>query len=134
MYGDSVGRNFGRSVQSRALCKTLYERCITSYHLIYPLIEGRREDNDNLDFRPEIVIENIHKVLNSSEMQKEGSLMVLNNGLHYPTSVNFTAYQGFIRNLMHSLKNTENNKVDYHAKITWKTTTSTHREAHKKKK
>lgn len=63
-----------------------------------------REDNDDLDFRPEIVIGNIHKVLKSSEMQKKGSLMVLNNGLHYPTSVNFTVYQGFIRNLIYSLK------------------------------
>ncbi|XP_044185154.1 uncharacterized protein LOC114947931 isoform X2 [Acropora millepora] len=133
VYGDSVARNLGRSVQSRALCKTLYERCIISYHWIYPLNDVGREDNDNLDFRPEIVIGNIHKVLKSSEMQKEGSLMVLNNGLHYPTSVNFTVYQGFIRNLIYSLKKTENNDVDYSAKITWKTTTSTHRETHKKK-
>ena len=118
-------------MQSRELCRTLYERCIISYHWIYPVIKGRENENDDFDFRPEIVIENIHKVLKSSEMQKEGSLMILNNGLHYPTSVNFTAYQGLIRNLIYSLRKTEKNKVDYHAKITWKTTTSIHRETHK---
>ena len=130
VYGDSVGRNLGRVMQSREVCKSLYERCIISYHWIYPVIKGREHENDDLDFRPEIVIENIHKVLNSSEMQTEGSLMVLNNGLHYPLSVNFTAYQGLIRNLIRSLKRTEENKIDYQAKIIWKTTTAVKQEKH----
>ena len=133
VYGDSLGVRLGRSMQSRALCKTLYERCIISYNWIYPLIRGRRKGNDDLDFRPEFVIENIHKVLNSSEMQTEGSLMVLNIGLHYPQSVNFTAFQALIRNLIQSLKKREENKVDHRAKIIWKTTTSFHREYLKKK-
>ena len=121
-------------MQSRAVCKSLYERCIISYHWIYPVIKGWRHENDDLDFRPEIVIQNIHKVLNSSEMQTEGSLMVLNNGLHYPLSVNFTAYQGLIRNLIRSLKRTEENKIDYQAKIIWRTTTAVKQEKHVSKK
>ena len=84
MYGDSVSDGLGLSVLSRALCKTLYEGCIRSYQWIYPFINGYQNEDDDLDFRPEIVIENIQKVLNSPEMQREGSLMVLNNGLHYP--------------------------------------------------
>ena len=123
----------GQSMQSRALCKTLYERCIISYNWIYPVKDERRKDNDDLDFRPEFVIENIHKVLNSSEMQTEGSLVVLNIGLHYPQSVNFTAFQGLIRNLIQRLKKREENKVDHRAKIIWKTTTSFHREYFEKK-
>ena len=119
-------------MKSRALCKTLYERCNFWYNWIYPTKEfdERRQDNDDLDFRPELVIENIHKVLNSSEMQTEGSLMVLNIGLHYTQSINFTAFQGLIRNLIHSLnlKKREENKVDHRAKIIWKTTTSFQRE------
>ncbi|KAK2561054.1 hypothetical protein P5673_016187 [Acropora cervicornis] len=134
VYGDSVGRNLGHAVESRALCKTLYEHCIISYHWIYPFIKGRENENDDLDFRPEIVIENIHKVLNSPEMQTEGSLMVLNNGLHYPLSVNFTTYQGLIRNLIRSLKRTEDNKINYQAKIIWKTTTAVRQEKHRSNK
>lgn len=130
VYGDSVGRNLGHAVESRALCKTLYEHCIISYHWIYPVIKGRENENDDLDFRPEIVIENIHKVLNRPEMQTEGSLMVLNNGLHYPLSVNFSTYQGVIRNLIRSLKKTEDNKINYQAKIIWKTTTAVRQEKH----
>ena len=106
---------------------------IILYHWIYPLNEVRREDNDDLDFRPEIVIENIHKVLKSSEMQTEGSLMILNIGLYYPQSVNFTTFQGLIRNLIHSLKKVEENKMNHRAKIIWKTTTSIHREYFEKK-
>ena len=113
---------------SRALCKTLYKGCIISYQWIYPLIKSQLKKNDDLDFRPEIVIENIHKVLNSSKMQREGSLMVLNNGLHYPVSVNFTTYQELMRNLIHTLKKTQENNLNYTAKIIWKTTTSIHQE------
>ena len=130
VYGDSVGRNLGHAVESRALCKTLYEHCIISYNWIYPFIKGRENENDDLDFRPEIVIENIHKVLNSPEMQTEGSLMLLNNGLHYPLSVNFTTYQGLIRKLIRSLKRTEHKKINYQAKIIWKTTTAVRQEKH----
>ena len=96
VYGDSVSVSLGRSVLSRALCKTLYEGCIRSYQWIYTFIDGHQKDDDDLDFRPEIVKENIQKVLNSSEMQREGSLMVLNNGLHFAISLNFTTYQEFI--------------------------------------
>ena len=131
VYGDSLGVRLGRSVQSRALCKTLYERCIISYNWIYPTSIGRR--NDDLDFRPELVIANIHKVLKRSEMQTEGSLMILNIGLHYPQSVNFTTFQGLIRNLIHSLKKGEENSMNHRAKIIWKTTTSIHRENFEKK-
>ncbi|XP_015747639.1 PREDICTED: uncharacterized protein LOC107327414 [Acropora digitifera] len=128
VYGDSVSDSLGRSVLSRALCKTLYEGCIRSYQWIYPFINGHQNEDDDLDFRPEIVIENIQKVLNSSEMQREGSLMVLNNGLHYPISVNFTSYQELIRNMIHSLKKNQENNLNNTAKVIWKTTTSIHQE------
>ena len=118
---------------SRALCKTLYEGCSRSYQWIYPFIREYLDEDDDLNFRPEIVIENIHKVLNSSEMQTEGSLMVLNNGLHYPVSVNFTTYQELIRNLIHSLKKIQENNLNYTAKIIWKTTTAIHQEINNEK-
>ena len=133
MYGDSVSESLGRSVLSRALCKTLYEGCIVSYQWIYPFINGHQNEDDDLDFRPEIVLESIHHVLNSSEMKRERSLMVLNNGLHYPITVNFVTYQELIRNLIHSLKNTQVNNLNYTAKIIWKTTTSIHQEIYNRK-
>ena len=118
---------------SRVLCKTLYEGCIRSYQWIYPFIRGHLYDDDDLDFRPEIVIENIRKVLTSSEMQREGSLMVLNNGIHFAMSLNFTTYQELLRNLIHSLKKTHENNLNYTAKIIWKTTTAIHQEKNNEK-
>ena len=118
---------------SRALCKTLYEGCIRSYQWIYPFIKERQHEDDDLDFRPEIVIENIQKVLNSSEMEREGSLMVLNNGIHFVMSLNFTTYQELIRNLIHSLKKTRENNLNYTAKIIWKTTTAIRQEINNEK-
>ena len=56
--------------------------------------------------------------------------MVLNNGLHYPLSVNFTTYQGLIKNLIRSIKRTEDNKINYQAKIIWKTATAVRQEKH----
>ncbi|XP_015768064.1 PREDICTED: uncharacterized protein LOC107346763 [Acropora digitifera] len=128
VYGDSVSDSLGLSVLSRALCKTLYEGCIRSYQWIYPFINGHQNEDDDLDFRPEIVIENILKVLNSPKMQREGSLMVLNNGIHFAISLNFTTYQEFITNMIHSLKKTQENNLNNTAKIIWKTTTSIRQE------
>lgn len=116
----------GRSVLSRALCKTLYEGCIRSYQWIHPFINGHQDDD--FDFRPEIVIENIQKVSNSPKIQREGSLMVLNNGLHYPISLNFTTHQELIRNLIHSLKKNQEKNLNNSAKIIWKTNTSIRQE------
>ena len=66
-------------------------------------------------------------------MQREGSLMVLNNGLHYPISLNFTTYQELIRNMIHSLKKNQENNLNNSAKIIWKTTTSIHQEIYNHK-
>ena len=133
IYGDSVSDSLGRYVLSRALCQTLYDGCIVSYQWIYPFINGRQNEDDDLDFRSEIVIENIHKVLNSSKMQREGSLMVLNNGIHFVISLNFTTYQGLVRKLIHSLKKTQEDNRNYTAKIIWRTTTSIRQEIYNKK-
>ena len=54
--------------------------------------------------------------------------MVLNNGLYYPISVNFTTYQELIRNLIHSLKKNQEKNLNNSAKIIWKTNTSIRQE------
>ena len=66
-------------------------------------------------------------------MQREGSLMVLNNGIHFAMSLNFTTYQEFITNMIHSLKKTQENNLNYTAKIIWKTTTAIHQEINNEK-
>ena len=132
VYGDSLGVRLFGSLNSRAaLCKKLYKNCKNSYNWLYPVTDEQRsrEQNDDLDFNPVKVFDAIRSVLNWPEMQQKDSVLLLNLGLHYPVSVNFTTYKKVIGDLIKILKATEvdsqGQKVPkYKAKIIWKSTTS----------
>ena len=132
MYGDSLGVRLTHSINSRAaLCKKLYKTCKNSYNWLYPVADEQRGKrlNDDLDFNPVKVFDAIRSVLNRPEMQQEDSVLLLNFGLHYPVSVNFTTYQKVIADLIKILKATELNSQGqrvpkYKAKIIWKSTTA----------
>ena len=135
IYGDSLAVRFSESVNSRFLCTSLYLGCRRSYNWIYPIISetvGKQED-DNLDFQPREVIETITSVLRRPEMQRKDSVLLLNLGLHFPISINFTTYQRFIGDVINTLKETEVNLQGirvpkYKAKVIWKSTTAIHKE------
>ena len=135
IYGDSLAVRFLESVQSRFLCSRLYVGCRRSYNWIYPVISEAvsKQEYDNLDFQHDKVIKNILSVLQTPEMQRKESVLLLNLGLHFPISVNFTTYQRLIGGLINKLKET---KVDsqgrifpkYKAKVIWKSFTAIHKE------
>lgn len=135
IYGDSLAVRFLESVQSRSLCSRLYLGCRRSYNWIYPVrseVVSKRED-DNLDFQPGKVIKTIQSVLQSPEMQQQESVLLLNLGLHFPISVNFTTYQRLISDLINTLKETNENSQGrrvpkYKAKVIWKSSTAIHKE------
>ncbi|XP_068704449.1 uncharacterized protein [Montipora foliosa] len=132
IFGDSMGVRLANSVQSRELCQSLYSQCLYSYQWIYPRKQGRIEDDDNLDFRPEVVIRNILDILQSPSMRGKENLLLLNLGLHFPQCVNFASYQKLIRDLIHILKknqgDSKGNKLKYTAKVLWKTNTAIRKE------
>lgn len=135
IYGDSLALRLLQSVQSRFLCTRLYWGCRRSYNWIYPVISEAlsKEQDDNLDFRPEKVIETIVSVLRKREMQRTESVLLLNLGIHFPISVNFTTYQRLIGDLIKELKETEVNSQGirvpkYKAKVIWKSSTAIHKE------
>lgn len=111
IYGDSLAVRFLESVQSRFLCSTLYVGCRRSYNWIYPVISEAvsKQEDDDLDFQHGKVIKTILSVLQRPEMQRKGSVLLLNLGLHFPISINFTTYQSLISGLINTLKET---KVD----------------------
>ena len=129
VYGDSLGVRFSGSISSRDLCKKLYTSCKNSYNWLYPFASDSRSRTDDLDFSPIKVLDPIRSVLDRPEMQQKDSVLLLNLGLHYPVSVNFTAYQKIIADVIKILKDT---KIDpqgkrvprYNAKIIWKSTTA----------
>lgn len=131
VYGDSLGVRFSGSISSRALCKKLYANCKNSYNWLYPIVsEGlSRKQDDDEDFRPIKVLDGIRNVLSTPEMQRKGSVLLLNLGLHYPVSVNFTTYQKVIADVIKILKDTKINSQGkrvrkYNAKVIWKSTTA----------
>ena len=131
VYGDSLGLRFSNSISSRHLCKKLYTNCKNSYNWLYPIAsEGlSRTQDDDLDFSPIKVLDPIRSVLGRQEMQRKDSVLLLNLGLHYPVSLNFTAYQKVIADVIKILKDTKINSEGktvpkYNAKIIWKSTTA----------
>ena len=69
-------------------------RCKLSYNWIYPITneeKGHLEDDD-LDFMPDKVIETSLRVLRKPQMQREDSALLVNLGIHFPISINFTTY------------------------------------------
>ncbi|XP_022800411.1 uncharacterized protein LOC111338235 [Stylophora pistillata] len=131
VYGDSLGVRFYHSISSRALCKKLYLKCKNSYNWLYPVTteQESRKKNDSLDFRAEKVLKAIRGVLNTRELQQSSSILLLNLGLHYPVSVNFTTFQKVIGEVINLLKETQVDSqgkegLMYKAKIIWKSTTA----------
>ena len=130
IYGDSLGKRFYKSVRTRPLCKSLYQKCGNSYMWIYPALNKglNIELERDLDFRPEKVIETVVNVLRKPEMQKEESTLLLNLVLHFSKTVNFTTYQKLIDDLILVLKEKElihGERVPKHkAKIIWKSSTA----------
>ena len=132
VYGDSLGIRFSGSINSRDLCKKLYTNCKNSYNWLYPIAsEGRsRTQDDDLDFSPIKVLDPIRSVLGRPEMQRKDSVLLLNLGLHYPVSLNFTAYQKVIADVIKILKDTKINSqrkrvpTEYSTQIIWKSTTA----------
>ena len=127
VYGDSMAVRFIGSIRSRDLCKKLYTNCRNSYNWVYPI--ASRTEDDDLDFSPIKVLDPIRRVLSRPEMQQKDSVLLLNLGLHYPVSLNFTTYQKVIADLIKILKDTQIDSQGkrvpkYNAKIIWKSTTA----------
>ena len=129
IFGDSIGCRLYRSLVKKTLCHEIFSACNCSYNWIYPVPHNNvtlgRTQNDNFDFRPEIVLDSLRDVLNTTTMKNPHSLLVLNFGLHYPISINFTTFQTLIDNVIRALNHREKGLGP---KVIWKTTTSMHKE------
>ena len=131
IYGDSLSMRFYKSVMTRPLCNSLYQKCRNSYMWIYPAhYKGLNIILEkDLDFRPEKVIGTVVDVLRKPEMQKEESTLLLNLVLHFSKTVNFTTYQRLIGDLILVLKEKElthggERVPKYKAKIIWRSSTA----------
>ena len=83
---------FHRSIRNRPLCKERFAECSVTYAYVYRFDMVTKESR-NKDFNQELVISGIRKVLSKPEMNNPHSVLVLNLGLHFMKTVNFSTYQ-----------------------------------------
>ncbi|XP_048585688.1 uncharacterized protein LOC116619579 isoform X2 [Nematostella vectensis] len=125
VYGDSVAKNFALSSRRRLLCNGLYQRCEYSYNWIYPVKAGEQREilaTDAKDFEAHRVLDSIRTVLVHPDMATNHSTLLLNLGLHFTMTLNFTTYQSLIDSLVAMLMRYQDN-VRY-PKVIWRSTTA----------
>ena len=131
IYGDSLGFRFHQSLSGKPLCIKIFEYCIRTYNWVYPVPEENealgKKLTDNFDFRPNIILDSIKNVLRNTRMKNPQSLLVLNLGLHYPPTINFTTFQNLIDDVIVTLSDREK-RLGSNARVIWKTTTSIRKE------
>lgn len=127
IYGDSLAKFFWRSIIKSRLCTEVFQFCKFRYNWIYPYTPASQWENDDLDFRPQIVIDLIKEVLSKDEMMGSDNVFVLNFGLHYARSVSFETFKKLVQDvivMLHDHKQKHNNS----ARVVWKTTTAARKE------
>lgn len=132
VYGDSVNVFFAHSLMQRKLCRDTFERCNFSYNWIYPVknVTAAKRQNDNFDYNNDRVLENFRHIVYNPQMD-EKSAIIINFGLHFVESTNFTNYKKLIDGLVRVLKDdTISNATRrmYRGTVIWKTTTAINKE------
>lgn len=79
------------------------------------------------------VLDAIANVIHSPHMNDKKSVIVLNHGLHFITSTNFSTYREVIDGIVELFKKTKENyegveELKFKGKMIWKTNAAIHRE------
>ncbi|XP_068682072.1 uncharacterized protein [Montipora foliosa] len=134
IYGDSVGDFFYKSIIRQPLCKKIFRRCNSTYNWVYTISDRNltraRLQNDDKDFSIRRVLTEIFDVTSQPSM-KDNSVLILNMGLHYVHTINFTTYQSLIDKTIRMLTErfkTNKKSWKFNAKLIWKTTTAIYME------
>ena len=128
IYGDSVNVFFAQSLKRRKLCREIFKECKFSYNWIYQVtnITIAKRGNDNLDYDNNRVLRNFRRVIQHPEMD-ENSAIIINFGLHFVESTNFTNYKKLIDGLVNVLQG-KDKVARYQGTVIWKTTTTINKE------
>ena len=134
IYGDSNAGRFYRSIRRTPLCRTVFRACSFSYNWIYPIKNATVEmqQQNFLPINVSRVLDAIAKVIHLPQMNNEKSVILLNHGLHFMTSTNFTTYREVVDGMVDLFKEirTDNKgkELKFRGKVIWKTTSAIHRE------
>lgn len=119
----------------RKLCQDIFKRCNFSYNWIYPVtnVTAAKKENDNLDYDNKRVLQSFRRVAYDPEMD-ENSAIIMNFGLHFVESTNFTMYKKLIDGLVKVLTDEERDltsnvtRPKFPGTVIWKTTTAINKE------
>ena len=135
IYGDSNAGRFYRSIRRTPLCKTVFRGCTMSYNWIYPIKNASVEmyQRNFLPINITRVLNAIARVIHLPQMNDEKSVIILNHGLHFITSTNFSTYRQVINGIVDLFKETKVNEkggieLTFKGKVIWKTNAAIHRE------
>ena len=134
-YGDSNAGRFYRSIRRTPLCKTVFRVCSLSYNWVYP-IKNASVEKHKRNFLPiniTRVLNAIARVIYLPRMNNEKSVIILNHGLHFITSTNFSTYRQVIDGIVDLFKETKVSddgriELKFKGKTIWKTNAAIHRE------
>ena len=106
-----------------------------SYNWIYPIINATVEMHQRnfLPINVTRVLGAIAKVIRLPQMDHEKSVIILNHGLHFITSTNFSTYREVIDRIVSLFQETKENdeggvELKFKGKMIWKTNAAIHRE------
>ena len=135
LYGDSNAGRFYRSIRRTPLCKTVFRVCSLSYNWVYPIKNASVEKHQRnfLPINITRVLEAIARVIHLPQMNNEKSVIILNHGLHFITSTNFSTYRQVINGIVDLFKEKNVNddgrtELKFKGKMIWKTSAAIHRE------
>ncbi|KAJ7369930.1 hypothetical protein OS493_035276 [Desmophyllum pertusum] len=126
---------FAHSLMQRKLCRDIFKRCNFSYNWIYPVnkFTAAKRDNDNFDYDNERVLQSFRRIVHDPQMD-EKSAIIVNFGLHFVESTNFTNYKRLIDGLVRVLTDEEKDLISnvtrrkFRGTVIWKTTTAINKE------
>lgn len=121
IYGDSQARRMYNEVINTTLCRSIFKSCKVSTNWVYTYRE-EQPSQDDLDFDHKKITKDIKNVLERPEMS-DNSVMVLNLGLHFLHSTNFSNYVKLLRGVVGLFEGKRQS-----VRMIWKTSTSLSKE------
>ncbi|XP_031560249.1 uncharacterized protein LOC116296381 isoform X2 [Actinia tenebrosa] len=135
IYGDSVSEQFYSGIRQHPLCSRVFRWCGHTYNWVYRLngnLTMAKSQDDDLDFDDVRVINELDDVISNSIFDKNSAILV-NAGLHYLESSNFTNYKKVVDSIIRLFQRDKLTGGDHEVKVfpgemIWKTTTSLYKD------
>ena len=132
VYGDSVNVFFAQSLKSkRSICGGAFASCRFVYNWIYQVknISIAKTLRDNDDFTVRRILNEFKSAINDSSLNNGRRVIIVNFGLHFVESTNFSNYQRLVEDFAKVVtERDDKGERKIKGKVIWKTTTAINKE------